>query len=240
MTALVRRTRRQAPAGRRTRGGPGTSVEEVMSYVPRLKSAIGSAPLPNPTQDRPAWREFSRTAQRGATRPHGMALMRNRPRYLRSSAPCSRGLQAFVRRSGPCAGILDCGEPDPTCLFEPPRSRSVRSEDDSWRVASMPAEHDARTFPLPAVPSSGFTFSRQPAVSTPVRRSRERVRAATSGSSGSVPRHARSSTRRCARVRSNPSRVVHDDVEPFEQIARRRGQDLLSGPLAACNTWPAN
>jgi hypothetical protein len=34
-------------------------------------------------------------------------------------------------------------------------------------------------------------------------------------------------------------KVVHDDFEPFEQIAKRWGQDLLTGGLAKCNTWSA-
>jgi hypothetical protein len=35
-------------------------------------------------------------------------------------------------------------------------------------------------------------------------------------------------------------KVVHDDFEPFEQIAKRWGQDLLTGGLAQCNVWSAS
>ena len=34
-------------------------------------------------------------------------------------------------------------------------------------------------------------------------------------------------------------KVVHDDFEPFERIAKRWGQDLLTGGLAKCNSWSA-
>jgi len=34
-------------------------------------------------------------------------------------------------------------------------------------------------------------------------------------------------------------KVVHDDFQPFEQIAKRWGDDLLTGALAKCNVWSA-